>query len=111
MHEAFDQITAWLREQQLPTSAIFKVRVIAEELMSNVVRHGEQKDDEAQANVRLVISPDAITFTLSDAGIPFNPIENKDLGYGLMITNGSANNISYEYLDGKNVTTVKVNIE
>jgi len=111
MHEAFDQITAWLREQQLPTSAIFKVRVIAEELMSNVVRHGEQKDDEAQANVRLVISPDAITFTLSDTGIPFNPIENKDLGYGLMITNGSANNISYEYLDGKNVTTVKVNIE
>jgi len=108
MHEAFNQLTAWLREQQLPKSVVFKMRVIAEELMSNVVRHGEQKDDEAQAKVRLVISPDAITFTLADTGIPFNPIENKDLGYGLMITNGSASDISYEYIDGKNVTTVLV---
>ncbi len=110
MHEAFDQITIWLREQQLPQSAIFKMRVIAEELMSNVVRHGEHKDDETQAKVRLVISPDAITFTLTDDGVPFNPIENKDKGYGLMITNGAANDISYEYLDRKNITTVKINI-
>lgn len=87
------------------------MRVIAEELMSNVVRHGEQKDDKALAIVRLVIAPDAVTFSLSDTGIPFNPIENKDLGYGLMIANGAASNIDYEYRDGRNVTTVKVLIE
>lgn len=111
MHQAFNQLTAWLREQQLPKSVVFKMRVIAEELMSNVVRHGENKDDKAQAIVRLVVLSGSVTFTLSYTGIPFNPIENKDLGYGLMITNGAANDISYEYSDGKNITTVQLIID
>ena len=109
MHASFNELTVWLRQQELPASTVFKVRVIAEELMSNVVRHGEQNDDEAQAKVLADISSDTVTFILSDTGIPFNPIENKDKGYGLMITNGAASDISYERRDGQNITTVKVN--
>ena len=109
MHSAFNSMTAWLKRQDLNDSVVFKVRVIAEELMSNITRHSQQKDKNAYADVRIVIAPDAVTFALSDDGKPFNPIENKDKGYGLMIANNAASEISYKYQFGQNMTTVKVN--
>ena len=110
MHEAFDRVSAWLAAQELPKSAVFKVRVIAEELMSNVTRHSEQDDSEAQADVSLRLTPTAIVFRLSAGGVPFNPIENRDMGYGLMITNGTADDISYERTADRNITTVTVEL-
>lgn len=108
MHASFDQMSDWLKQQNLSNSIIFKVRIVAEELMSNIIRHSEQKDKNAYADVRLVIGPDAVTFALTDDGIPFNPIKNKDKGYGLMIANGVASQITYKYQFGENMTTVKI---
>ncbi len=108
MHRCFDELSAWLRQSELSDSTVFKVRIVAEELMSNVIRHAEQKDDKAFADVRLVISPESVTFAITDNGIPFNPIENKDKGYGLMIANGTSSQISYKYQFGQNMTTAVI---
>lgn len=110
MHRSFDELSAWLKKQDLHESTIFKVRVIAEELMSNITRHSEQKNKNAFADVRLVISNDAVTFSITDDGAPFNPVENKDKGYGLMIANGAANSLDYKYQFGQNMTTAVVKI-
>lgn len=108
MHNSFNELSAWLKHQNLSESTIFKVRIIAEELMSNIIRHGEQKEKNAYADVRIVVMPESVTFALTDSGIPFNPIENKDKGYGLMITNGAASKISYKFQFGQNMTTVVI---
>lgn len=109
MHQSFDDLSAWLKEQELPESIVFKVRIIAEELMSNITRHCKQKNEKAYADVRLVISDKAVTFSITDDGAPFNPVENKDKGYGLMIANGAANSLSYKYQFGQNMTTAVIN--
>ncbi len=108
MHSSFDDLSTWLKKQDLPENVIFKVRVIAEELMSNITRHSENKHKNAYVDVRLVLSDEAVTFSITDDGTPFNPIENKDKGYGLMITNGAASSINYKYQFGQNMTTVVV---
>jgi len=109
MHKAFDEMSGWLRQQNLSKGIIFKVRIIAEELMSNIIRHNGQKDKKALADIRLVIQEDAVTFAITDDGKPFNPIENKNKGYGLMIANGAASGISYKYQFGQNMTNITVN--
>lgn len=110
MHQSFDEMSDWLKHQEIDKSIIFKVRIIAEELMSNITRHSEQKNKHAYADVRVVINPSAVCFALTDDGAPFNPIENRDKGYGLMIANGAASEINYKYQFGQNMTTVKVNL-
>lgn len=111
MHSSFDELSAWLKSQQLPESTIFKVRIIAEELMSNVTRHSEQTNRKAYADVRLVITPTAVTFSVTDDGAPFNPVDYQDKGYGLIIANGAASSINYKYQFGQNMTTAVVNID
>jgi len=106
MHKAFDEMSGWLRQQNLSKSIIFKVRIIAEELMSNITRHSGRKDKKAVADLRLFMQEDAVIFALTDDGKPFNPVENKDRGYGLMIANGAASDISYKYQFGQNMTNV-----
>lgn len=111
MHSSFDELSAWLKSQQLPESTVFKVRIIAEELMSNVTRHSEQTNRKAYADVRLVITPTAVTFSVTDDGAPFNPVDYQDKGYGLIIANGAASSINYKYQFGQNMTTAVVNID
>lgn len=111
MHSSFDELSAWLKSQQLPDSTVFKVRIIAEELMSNVTRHSEQTNKKAYADVRLLITPTAVTFSVTDDGAPFNPVDYQDKGYGLIIANGAASSINYKYQFGQNMTTAVVNID
>lgn len=108
MHSSFDDLSAWLKKQELSESVIFKVRVIAEELMSNIIRHSKNKNKNAYVDVRLLLSDDGVNFSIIDDGAPFNPIENKDKGYGLMIANGVANSINYKYQFGQNMTVIVV---
>ena len=110
MHSSFEQLSEWLKGRRLSTSAIFKVRVVAEELMSNITRHSGQTNEHAYADVRLVIRDNVVTLSITDDGKPFNPVENKDKGYGLMIANGLATDISYKYQFGQNMTMVKIDI-
>ena len=78
--------------------------------MSNITRHSGQTNEHAYADVRLVIRDNVVTLSITDDGKPFNPIENKDKGYGLMIANGLATDISYKYQFGQNMTMVKIDI-
>jgi len=109
MHKAFDQMSEWLKQQDISKSIVFKVRIIAEELMSNIIRHSGQKGNKAFADVRLALKEDAVLLAITDDGKAFNPIDNKDKGYGLMIANGEASSISYKYQFGQNMINISVN--
>lgn len=106
MHESFQKLSQWLNEQNLDKHIIYRIRVTAEELMSNIARHGEQKNKKAFADVRLMITDKAVKMALNDDGIPFDPVDCQDKGYGLIIANGEADNIQYKYQFGQNMTTV-----
>lgn len=109
MHRGFDTLSAWLKQSGLPQPAVFRLRVIAEELMSNVVRHGHLPSCDACATVQIEIGEE-VTMVVSAPGPAFDPIANRDKGYGLMITNGAADAIRYDYLNGHNITTVHIRL-
>ena len=93
--------------------------VAIDELFSNIAyyAYGEQ---QGMATVRVEVQPDLRTETISfiDAGIPFNPLtqkepltglgvkERKAGGFGISIVKKSMDFVHYEYQNGCNVTTI-----
>lgn len=107
MQAVFIEIKEWLEKQNLTDATIYKVRVVAEELMLNIISHSQQKNKKAYADVRLTINNDDIILALTDDGVPFSPVGYKDRGYGLTIANGESSEIIYKYQFGQNMTTVR----
>ena len=108
MNQTFEEITRWLTVRRLPEETVFRVRVVAEELMANIAEHGHRRSRKAFIDVRLLVQPEQVILSLADDSPPFNPVENKDKGIGLKIANGEASHISYKFQFGQNITTVTV---
>lgn len=102
-HNALQQIGPWLKEQGINEHVIFSAKIVADELMSNVVRHSEQNNLHTYTDLRLVIEPEHVVLFLTDCGKPFNPIEHKDKGYGLHIVEGVVKEMKYNYQFGQNM--------
>ena len=97
------------------------LRVVAEEIFINITSYAypESTGDVELEEVALR-SENAIILTFKDKGIPFDPLEVKEPditmdasqrkpgGLGVFYTKKKADDISYEYVDGKNVLTVKM---
>lgn len=119
LQDSFNEMSNWLKQQNLREDIIFKVRVIAEELMMNIIQHSHslhQLKCQAYADMRMVVhTDDDVTFTLTDDGKPFNPVmgaaaksDRVPSSLGLTIVNGISSEITYNYQLGQNMTTVKV---
>ena len=102
------------------SSFINKSMVVADELLSNVVKYG-YADYEGDVFIRLLFNEDQkeVIFTIIDTGIPFNPFEvdNKPLegdvskmkegGLGILIVKNLASEYAYDRLFNKNITIIK----
>ena len=106
--------------ENLPFSV--KVRhmleIAIDEIVSNVARYAY---DGKKGDVTVSCSSDdkGITITVTDSGIPYNPLEKPDPditlsaeergigGYGIFIVKKVMDEITYEYKDNKNILTMK----
>jgi serine/threonine-protein kinase RsbW len=102
-------------EHDVPAQVTRRIVLAIDEVVSNIMEHGSSKGD-ATIEVILDFDEDAITATIIDEGIPFDPRQKgKDprkrefpkRGFGLYLIHLIVDNIEYERSpSGKNVLTL-----
>jgi anti-sigma regulatory factor (Ser/Thr protein kinase) len=73
--EALDRIEALLLEKNLSPDAAGEMRLVAEEALTNVLRHAYARDEESAVELTMGIEAAEVRFVLRDGGRAFNPLE------------------------------------
>lgn len=108
-----------LEEMGCSRRAKAQIDIALDELFSNIC-HYAYGDKSGQATIRVEEVPEqnAVSITLEDDGIPFDPLAHNDPdislgihereigGLGIFIVKNTMNDVRYEYRDGLNVLTV-----
>ena len=79
---ALDALEASLRGEGLPEETVLDLRIVAEEVLTNLAKYGHDDGAAHQARVRLSLVPGEVTLKFTDGGRPFDPLsaEPPDLG-------------------------------
>ena len=108
------------RTEDLPFSMKIKnqLEVAVDEIMSNIVYYAYGKE-KGRASLRIDRDDQGILITVTDRGIPYNPLEKEDPdvtlsaeergigGYGIFIVKKVMDELKYEYADGKNILRMR----
>ena len=100
------------------------IDVAVDELFSNIA-HYAYNPETGYATVRVDVKNDplAVEITFIDHGVPYDPLAKADPdttlsvedrqigGLGILIVKKSMDSVNYEYKDGKNILTIKKNIQ
>lgn len=96
----------------------FTLRLVLEELVVNVVNYAYGEGGDGPLDITVENRDDAIVITLTDQGVPFNPLEQEapdtDLppeerpigGLGIFLVREMMDNVTYRYEAGHNILTV-----
>ena len=100
-----------------------QVSVAAEEIFVNIANYAyAPKSGNVTVRVEVSEEPLAVTITFMDDGKPFDPTKKTDPdiklsaeernigGLGIFMTKKMMDDVSYEYIDGKNILTLKKGI-
>jgi len=104
----------------LPLTLEFKhdIKLVAEELLANIIKHGYAKDADEQIELELNIDSKSVNLTFTDAGSAFNPMKQdmpeilNDLsegGMGIMLVKSLTDEQHYTRKNNLNVFTVTKN--
>lgn len=97
----------------------FTLRLVLEELVVNVVNYAYGEGGDGPLDITVENRDDAIVITLTDRGVPFNPLEQEapdtDLppeerpigGLGIFLCKQLMDSVEYAYRDGCNVLTLR----
>ena len=66
---------AFWAENRLPEDLAMDVTLALEEVFLNVIQHGYADTAEHEILVRLALETGAVTLTVEDDGVPFNPLD------------------------------------
>ena len=114
-----ERVSAWCRENGVPTVAEFHLNLALDEVVSNVIRYGWKGDGEHQIRVRLSRLEDELTVEVEDDAMPFNPLNvpaadiDKPLeerpvgGLGIHLVRHIMDSLEYRRLEGKNRLVMK----
>ena len=99
-----------------------RIEIAVDEIVSNVARYA-YGDGVGEVNIRVESDDEGMTLTVTDSGIPYNPLEKEDPdvtlsadergigGYGIFIVKNTMDKIDYEYSDGKNILIIRENFK
>ena len=105
-----------LEQYNCPPKAQIQLAVAVEEIFINIVRYAYHPE-VGLATVRCGVGGDPLQVT-----IHFNPLEKEDAditlsaeerdigGLGILMVKKSMDAVDYEYVDGKNILTIKKNL-
>lgn len=107
-------------ENDLPAAKLFIMQLVAEELITNIIKYGSRTGENNSAEVEIHSENGAIVLTISDNTAAFNPLaatepditlsaEERDIGgLGLFLVRKKVKSLSYENKDGLNVVTAVI---
>ena len=113
-------LSSFATKIDFPQKSISNAMVVADELLSNVIKYG-YKDYDGDIFIRILFNVDKkeAVFTIIDNGIEFNPFEvdNKPVsgdvskiaigGLGILIVKNLATEYAYDRINNKNITIIK----
>jgi anti-sigma regulatory factor (Ser/Thr protein kinase) len=113
-----EAIEATLRGERLPEEVVLDLRLVAEEILTNLAKYGHDDDAEHWVRVRLTLVPGEVTLEFTDDGRPFDPRTAKppDLvaggkwpmgGLGLELVRSLVDAVEYARLGSENVLTLR----
>ena len=117
-----ENIEIFCIENALNDKLIFEINVIADELVSNIIRHGYADTFKHFIDVNLQLFDDKIEIEIMDDGKEFNPLEHKNEklndkledikigGLGIDIVKHYSNSICYKRIENKNILTIIKNL-
>ena len=116
--DVLDFVNSVLEENNCSIKAQMQIEVALEELYVNIA-HYAYPDGNGEAEIDVSIVPGCIEITLIDSGIPYDPLAKPDPditlsakdraigGLGIFMSKKLMDDISYKYIDGKNMLTIK----
>ena len=113
----------WGGDIGLQDISIARINICLDELLTNIISYGF--DDDLDHVIRFMLKYDnnCVIVNIEDDGKPFNPLEKIDPdfpdnvesakigGLGIHITRKLMDCVSYERIQGKNMLTMKKNIQ
>ncbi len=108
-----DKIIQFCKKNNISSERANRAGLIAEELTTNIIRFGKERNRDNLIDIRLLISQDGIVLRIRDDGIPFNPVEHirkngMESSFGLKIVNQMAKKFDYTYALNFNNTAVSL---
>ena len=121
------EVQAFIDEQleavDCPMTTQIAIDVAVEELFVNIASYAyEQGEGFAVVQVTVHDDPLSVEITFIDNGRQYDPLakedpdvtlsvrERKKGGLGIFMVKNTMDNVSYEYKDGKNILTIKKNL-
>ena len=125
--ENLDEVLAFvdgcLEEAECPMKAQMQIDVAVEELFVNIASYAYAPGTgSATIQIETERDPLAVSITLIDSGMPYDPLKKPDPdvtlsaaereigGLGIFLTRQVMDDVAYEYKDGKNILTLKKNL-
>ena len=122
--ENVDKVTEFvnevLEEKECPLKVHMQLDVAIDEIFGNIAYYAYGKGSgNATIQIEMEDNPPKITLTFIDQGIPYNQLESKDPditldiedreigGLGIFLVKKTMDELSYEYVDGQNILTMK----
>ena len=122
--ENVDKVTEFvnevMEEKEWPLKVQMQLDVAIDEIFGNIAYYAYGKGSgNATIQIEMEDNPPKITLTFIDQGIPYNPLESKDPditldiedreigGLGIFLVKKTMDELSYEYVDGQNILTMK----
>lgn len=114
-------VDEFLEENDCPMKAQMQIDVALEELFVNIA-HYAYPEVTGETEISVSITPEYAEITLTDSGIPYDPLKKPDPdvtlsaeerqigGLGIFMSKKMMDDISYEYKDGQNNLTIKKNL-
>ena len=98
---------------------IRNINLALEEAVVNVMSYAYPEGTEGQVDIDLTSDGDEMVFIITDSGTPFDPTQKEEVdttlsaeerpigGLGIHLVRKLMDDISYQYVDNKNVLTLK----
>ena len=111
---AADFVDGCVEDFAIPLRVGYSLKVVTDEIFSNIVYYSGAKT----AEILFRNDADRVTLVFQDDGMPYNPMEAEEPdvtagaeersigGLGLFMVKKMAEQVAYEYTDGKNRLTV-----
>lgn len=125
--ENLGEVMAFVDEQLETAGCSMKIQMqidlAVEEIFVNVANYA-YSPEVGPATVRVEVKPDgsAVIITFIDQGVPYDPLAKTDPdvtlsvderqigGLGIFLTKKNMDDVTYEYVNGSNVLTLKKNL-
>ena len=116
---ALDALEAALRGERVPDETVLELRLVAEEVLTNVAKHGHDDGAEHTARLRLEFASGEVVLEFTDDGRPFDPLaaatpdldspsgERSMGGLGIHLMRSLVDAVEYARVGSTNVLTVR----